>query len=66
MDDIGRTTMRRVQRRIVPFCILLFIVAFIDRINVGFAALEMNKSLAIGSEAFGGAVGIFFIGYFLF
>jgi len=64
--DLARITMRKVERRIVPFCILLFIVAFIDRINVGFAALDMNKSLSIGSEAFGAGVGIFFIGYFLF
>jgi MFS family permease len=64
--DIGAATMRKVGWRIVPFCILLFIVAFIDRINVGFAALEMNRSLAIGSEAFGLGVGLFFIGYFLF
>jgi MFS family permease len=64
--DIGRATMHKVERRIVPFCIVLFIVAFIDRINVGFAALEMNHALSIGSEAFGAAVGIFFLGYFLF
>jgi sugar phosphate permease len=64
--DLARITMRKVERRIVPFCILLFIVAFIDRINVGFAALDMNKSLSIGSEAFGAGVGIFFVGYFLF
>ncbi len=64
--DVGRATMRKVERRLVPFCILLFIVAFIDRINVGFAALEMNRTLGIGSEAFGFGVGLFFIGYFLF
>jgi sugar phosphate permease len=64
--DLARIAMRKVERRIVPFCILLFIVAFIDRINVGFAALDMNKSLSIGSEAFGAGVGIFFVGYFLF
>jgi MFS family permease len=64
--DIGPATMRKVGWRIVPFCILLFIVAFIDRINVGFAALEMNHALGIGSEAFGFGVGLFFIGYFLF
>jgi ACS family tartrate transporter-like MFS transporter len=64
--DFGRATMRKVERRLVPFCILLFIVAFIDRINVGFAALEMNRALGIGSEAFGFGVGLFFIGYFLF
>jgi MFS family permease len=65
-EDIGAATMRKVAWRIVPFCILLFVVAFIDRINVGFAALEMNRALGIGSEAFGFGVGLFFIGYFLF
>jgi sugar phosphate permease len=65
-DDLGAATMRKVAWRIVPFCILLFIVAFIDRINVGFAALEMNRALGIGSEAFGLGVGLFFIGYLLF
>ena len=65
-SDIGRVTMSKVQRRIVPFCILLFVVAFIDRINVGFAALQMNQALSIGSEVFGAGVGLFFIGYFLF
>ncbi len=64
--DFGLATMRRVERRLVPFCIILFIVSFIDRINVGFAALEMNRALGIGSEAFGFGVGLFFIGYFLF
>jgi ACS family tartrate transporter-like MFS transporter len=64
--DIGSITMRKVETRIVPFCMLLFIVAFLDRINIGFAALEMNKALGIGAEAFGAGVGIFFIGYFLF
>jgi sugar phosphate permease len=65
-EDIAAATMRKVSWRIVPFCILLFIVAFVDRINVGFAALEMNHALGIGSEAFGLGVGLFFIGYFLF
>jgi MFS family permease len=64
--EVSLRTMAKVERRIVPFCILLFVVAFIDRINVGFAALQMNQALGIGSEAFGAAVGIFFIGYFLF
>jgi sugar phosphate permease len=64
--DIGRITMRKVEWRIVPFCILLFVVSFVDRINVGFAALDMNRSLSIGAETFGVGVGLFFIGYFLF
>jgi sugar phosphate permease len=65
-SELEQRTIRNVQRRIVPFCILLFIVAFIDRINVGFAALEMNRTVGIGSEAFGVGVGLFFVGYFLF
>ncbi|MEP6732752.1 MAG: MFS transporter [bacterium] len=57
---------RRIRWRIIPFVFLLYIVAFLDRINIGFAALTMNKELAITSEQFGLVVGIFFIGYFLF
>jgi sugar phosphate permease len=64
--DIARRTMRKVELRLVPFCMLLFVVSFVDRINVSFAALKMNKALAIGNEAFATGVGLFFIGYFLF
>jgi len=46
--------------------ILLYFVAFLDRINIGIAALTMNKDLAISAAAFGNAAGIFFLGYFLF
>jgi len=66
MTDLGPSVLRKIERRIVPFCILLFVVSFIDRINAGFAALDMNKVLGIGPEAFGIGVGLFFIGYFLF
>lgn len=65
-SDLGRTTIRKVERRLVPFCMLLFIVSFLDRINIGFAALQMNKQMSIGAAAFGAGVGLFFIGYFLF
>ena len=60
------TTIRKVQIRIIPFIFLLYIVAFLDRINIGFAALTMNKELAITSQQFGLIFGIFFVGYFLF
>ncbi len=50
----------------LPFLFALFVVAFIDRINLGFAALTMNRELAITSQQFGFAAGIFFWGYFLF
>jgi ACS family tartrate transporter-like MFS transporter len=45
---------------------LLYVANFLDRVNVGFAALEMNRDLAIGAEAFGMVGGIFFLGYFFF
>jgi ACS family tartrate transporter-like MFS transporter len=52
--------------RLIPFMILLYVCNFLDRVNVGFAALTMNKDLGIGAEAFGVVGGIFFLGYFLF
>lgn len=57
---------RKVMWRIIPFTFLLYIVSYLDRANIGYAALQMNKELAISSEAFGFISGIFFIGYFLF
>ncbi|MDB5674402.1 MAG: hypothetical protein JWM65_1384 [Sphingomonas bacterium] len=61
-----RTIMRRVFWRIVPLCFLLYIVSYIDRANIGYAALQMNAELGLTPAAFGFAAGIFFIGYFLF
>src|SRR6202166_4882993 len=52
--------------RIIPFVLLLYVISFLDRINIGFAALTMNKELAITREQFGLVAGIFFFGYFLF
>jgi MFS transporter, ACS family, tartrate transporter len=57
---------RRVLWRIVPFCFLLYVISYIDRANIGFAALQMNTELGLGPDAFGFAAGIFFLGYFLF
>ncbi|CAM3559239.1 MFS transporter [Hydrogenibacillus schlegelii] len=65
-DDLERTTVRKVSRRILPFLFVLYIIAYLDRVNLGYAALEMNADLGIAAEAFGLAAGIFFIGYFLF
>jgi ACS family tartrate transporter-like MFS transporter len=59
-------TIRKLKIRLLPFLFVLFVVAFIDRINLGFAALTMNRELAITSQQFGFAAGIFFWGYFLF
>jgi D-galactonate transporter len=57
---------RKTWRRIMPFLIVLFMVAYVDRVNVGFAKLEMSDALGFSSEVFGAGAGIFFIGYFLF
>jgi ACS family tartrate transporter-like MFS transporter len=52
--------------RLVPFVVLLFTVNFLDRVNVGFAALTMNQDLGFSPSVFGVGAGIFFVGYFLF
>ena len=52
--------------RLVPFICLLYFIAFIDRVNIGFAALTMNKDLGFSSAVFGFGAGVFFFGYFLF
>ncbi|MEO6924597.1 MAG: MFS transporter, partial [Bryocella sp.] len=56
----------KVQRRVAPFLILLYFVAFLDRVNVSFASLTMNRDLHISDDLFGLAAGIFFVGYLIF
>jgi ACS family tartrate transporter-like MFS transporter len=63
---MNRRVFAKAAWRIVPFMMLLYVANFLDRVNVGFAALTMNHDLAIGAEAFGIVGGIFFIGYFFF
>ncbi len=63
---VERSAIARITWRIVPFLMLCYFVAFIDRVNVGFAALHMNKDLGFSSTVYGVGAGIFFIGYFLF
>src|SRR4029077_2757755 len=58
--------LRRLRFRIIPFVFLLYVVGFLDRINIGFAALTMNRDLSITSQQFGLLAGIFFFGYFIF
>ncbi|MBY5637264.1 MFS transporter [Rhizobium leguminosarum] len=52
--------------RIVPFLMLCYVVAYLDRVNVGFAKLQMSSELGLSEAAYGIGAGIFFIGYFLF
>jgi ACS family tartrate transporter-like MFS transporter len=55
-----------VRRRLIPFLAVLYFVAYLDRVNVGFAALQMNAALHLSPLEYGRGAGIFFIGYFLF
>lgn len=64
--DLEKTTLREVTWRLVPFLFLLYIVAYLDRINLGFAALQMQKQLGFTDSVYGLGAGIFFVGYFLF
>lgn len=63
---IETRTIRKLRLRILPFVFLLYVVAYLDRINIGFAALTMNKELAITSQQFGLLAGFFFFGYLIF
>ncbi|CAA2158591.1 Putative tartrate transporter [Methylobacterium brachiatum] len=65
-DDIETRTMRRVYWRLIPFLFLLLVVNYLDRVNIGFAALRMNADLGLSASAFGFGASIFFIGYALF
>jgi MFS family permease len=56
----------RIARRIMPFLVLLFVVAWLDRINVGFARLQMVKDLGFSDAVYGFGAGIFYLGYLLF
>ena len=64
--DLCRAPAARVSRRLIPFLFLLYILNFLDRVNVGFAALEMNRDLGFGPAVYGLGAGIFFLGYCLF
>src|ERR1700716_2117454 len=59
-------TMRRVSWRLMPFLTLAYLLCYSDRVNVGFAALQMNKAVGIDPKTYGLGAGIFFIGYFVF
>src|SRR6266568_8303856 len=65
-SELEARVMRKISFRIVPFIMLLYFIAFIDRVNIGFAAFTMNKDLGFSPAVFGFGAGIFFLGYFLF
>src|SRR5271165_4013312 len=63
--DLEKSTLRKVSLRIIPFIMLLYFMVFVDRVNIGFASLTMNKDLGFSPAVFGFGAGIFFWGYFL-
>jgi MFS transporter, ACS family, tartrate transporter len=65
MDDIERRTIRKVMWRLMPFLVVCYFVAYLDRVNVGFAKLQMNAALGLSEAAYGLGAGLFFIAYFL-
>jgi MFS transporter, ACS family, tartrate transporter len=66
VPTLEQQTIRKVSWRLLPLIIVIYFVAYIDRTNVGFAALTMNKDLGLSAYVFGWGAGIFFLGYFLF
>lgn len=65
-DPLEVTTLRRVTRRLIPFMFVLYVANYLDRVNVSFAALHMNRDLGFSSTAYGLGAGMFFLGYCLF
>ena len=65
-ESIEAKTYRKVDVRLLPFLFLCYILAYLDRVNVGFAKLQMLKDLSLSDAAFATGAGIFFIGYFFF
>jgi len=64
-ETVAARTLRRVNRRLMPYLVLLYIVAYLDRVNVGYAGLQMTRELGFSNAVFGFGGGVFFIGYFL-
>jgi len=65
-DSLAQHTLSRVTRRLIPFLFVLFIANYLDRVNVSFAALQMNRDLGFSAGAYGLGAGMFFLGYVLF
>lgn len=65
-DAIGTSAMRKALWRIVPLILLAYLCAYIDRVNVGFAAVQMNVDLGFSATIYGLGAGLFFLGYSLF
>ena len=65
-ESVEQTTIRRVTARLVPFIFVCYVIAYIDRVNIGFASAELQRDLGLSDAAFGLGAGLFFLGYCLF
>src|SRR5690348_16007194 len=65
MPELAPRTINKIMWRLMPFLMACYFVAFLDRVNVAFAKLQMSKALGLSDAAFGFGAGVFFIGYFL-
>ena len=65
-STLAQQVYRKLNRRLLPFLVSLYIIAYIDRVNIGFAKLTMSVQLGFSDSVYGLGAGIFFIGYFLF
>jgi len=65
-DDLEAIILRKLSRRLIPFLMICYCAAYVDRVNVGFAGLMMNKDLGFTATVFGTGAGLFFVGYVLF
>ena len=65
-ETLEKSVYRKITWRLIPFLFLCYIFAYIDRVNVGFAMLQMQQDLGITDAVYGAGAGIFFIGYFFF
>src|SRR5919201_6733625 len=65
MAPVSEQARRRITPRLMPYLFGLYVVAYLDRVNVGYAALEMTRALNFSPEVYGFGAGIFFVGYFL-
>ncbi len=69
LDDdarLERSAIRRISLRLVPFLMVCYFVAFVDRVNLGFAGHDLSRDLHLSSTVFGFGAGIFFLAYFIF
>ncbi len=64
--EFEKATYKKIAWRLIPFLFLLYILAYLDRVNVGFAKLQMATDLSFSDTVYGAGAGIFFLGYFLF